>query len=107
MANKNWLVFPSIKAPSPADPGKTWTCKISSHFVEGNAFIARRSPIFQIWAHLIGELPPIAHIDMVANKRPTTTVSKLTDAFAGFRGVKRPYDTEGKGRICIGICSNT
>jgi len=101
MTVKNWLTFPVVNAPRPDDPSRTWSCKISSGFVEGNAFIARRTPIFQLWAHVLAELPPIAHIDMVANKRPTTSVCKLTDAVACFRGVKRPYDSEGKGESVL------
>jgi hypothetical protein len=98
---KHWLEFPPVNAPSPDDPNKMLVCKISQNFVSGNAFIARRSPIFQIWAHVVGELPPIAHVDMIANQSPTTTLCKLTDAVACFRGVKRPYDSEGNGESIL------
>lgn len=95
MPSKNWLTLPEITAPSPSDPDAVWRCRISPVFVERSAFIARKTPIFQLWTHVVGELPPI---NLIGTLRPVPTITTLHDAYACFQGVNRPYVDEVDGK---------
>ena len=98
MDNQSWLKFPTVVAPSPDDPSAMWTCAISPIFVERNNFIARKTPVFQLWAHVVGQLPPI---NLIGTLRPAPTLLTLKDAIACFKGVQRPYDTESNGESVL------
>ena len=99
MADRDWLSPPIVEAPHPNNPDEHWKCRVSQDLLARNAMIARRTPIFQIWCHVVGQLPPINNIDMLLDGHEETwpTRTTLKDAVACFQGVKRPYDNEGDG----------
>lgn len=61
----------------------------------------RSTPIFMLWAHCVGQLPPINLISMLAESNPTPTLTKLLDAHACFRGVNRPHLLENDGESVL------
>jgi hypothetical protein len=93
----HWLKPPLVNAPSAKDCASTVIYKISEEFFEKNAYIYRRTPIFQIWTHVIGELPPINNVSSILKTGISPTISTLKDSIACFKGVKRPYDGEIDG----------
>lgn len=93
----HWLEPPLVQAPSALDKNYIVKYRISNEFFDKNGYINRRTPIFQIWTHVIGEFPPINNISYLKNNLPFPTVSTLLDSVACFRGVNRPCDVENNG----------
>jgi len=94
---KRWLELPDVLAPSPNDKAVLIQLSISPEFVNKNAYIKRRTPIFQLWTHVIGEQPPINNISREFIKDPPTLMT-LGSATALFMGVKRPYHDDDDGK---------
>lgn len=93
----SWLSLPDVSAPSAMDRTVTHRYRISPEFVERNAGINRNTPVFQLWTHLVGTLPPINNVGRLAGAVPTPTLTTLADAKGCFQGIKRPHDTERDG----------
>lgn len=98
---RHWLKPPMVTAPHPDDRTKTASYSISEHFTYCNAAVSRLSPIFQVWAHIVGELPPINNISRLLRGVVIPTLTTLADSVACFRGVKRPYDDEENGESVL------
>jgi hypothetical protein len=96
-SKSHWLSFPIVKAPSPFDRDKFINLRISTEFVEKNAFIKRRTPVFAVWTHVVGQPPPINNIAREFNRVPPPALSTLADAHACFMGVNRPYHDDDTG----------
>lgn len=94
---KHWLSPPNIVAPSPDDQSKRILLGISQEFVDRNAAVFRRTPVYQIWTHLVGELPPINNVSRLMDGDLPPTITTLNESVACFRGVNRPYDDEENG----------
>jgi hypothetical protein len=94
---ENWLTFPEVSAPSGLSRKVANRYRISPEFVERNASISRNTPILQIWAHIVGQLPPINNISRLAGATPTPTLSTLANSVGCFQGLKRPHDDEHDG----------
>lgn len=97
----DWLSLPLIQALAATDRSKTVIYKISEGFIRTNANIMRRVPIFQLWAHLVGVIPPINNISILEKGSLKPDLTTLEDSVACFRGVKRPYDDESQGESVI------
>jgi hypothetical protein len=97
----DWLSLPLIDAPAATDRSKIVIYKISEGFIRTNANIIRRVPIFQLWAHLVGVVPPIHNISILEKGPLRLDLTTLKDSVACFRGVKRPYDDESEGESII------
>jgi hypothetical protein len=97
----DWLTLPLIEAPAATDRSKTVIYKISEGFIRTNANIRRRVPIFQLWAHLVGVVPPINNVAILEKGLLKPDLTTLKDSVACFRGVKRPYDDEPHGESII------
>lgn len=97
----HWLSPPPVSAPSGKDRTKTVHYSISPEFFEKNAVVGKKTPIFQIWAHVIGELPPINNIGYLNRFDVRPTISTLNDSIACFEGVNRPYDLEDNGHSIL------
>jgi len=96
-SNRHWLDLPHVSAPSPEDRTKQIRCAISPDYVDSLAGASRLTPIFQLWTHVVGELPPINNASRLTAGPVVPTLTTLVDAIACFRGVKRPYDDEPDG----------
>lgn len=99
--NRYWLRPPCVNAPDPEDRTKTVTYEVSELFTYTLAAASRLSPIFQMWAHVVGELPPINNVSRLARGEVIPTLTTLADSVACFRGVKRPYDDEEDGNSVL------
>jgi hypothetical protein len=98
---KHWLNLPVVRAPSATNRTKIVQYAISEQFIGRNSTVVRLSPIFQVWTHVIGELPPINNIQRVTRGTLTPTLTTLADSVALFRGVRRPYDDEEQGESVL------
>ena len=97
----NWLSFPEVSGPSALSRSVAHRYAVSPEFVERNAGINRNTPIFQIWAHIVGQLPPINNISRLATARPTPSLTTLASAVGCFQGVRRPHDDEHDGDLVL------
>jgi hypothetical protein len=93
----HWLKPPVVTAPDPVDRSKTINLAFSDEFFAKHSGVFRRSPIFQIWTHVVGQLPPINNISRLMRGELVPTISTLADSVACFQGVKRPYIDEENG----------
>lgn len=96
-----WLNPPHVMAPDPEDHAKLITLEISRTWIETLFFNRRRSPIFQVWAHVVGKLPPINNISRLAEASLSPSLITLSDSISCFRGVRRPHGSEEQGRSVI------
>jgi len=99
--NRHWLDFPSVQALSPDDQKSFVNYAVSEDYVDTLAGAARLTPIFQLWAHVVGELPPINNVSRLRHGPVIPTLTTLAQSVACFRGVKRPYDDEQDGRSIL------
>jgi hypothetical protein len=93
----NWLDFPIVAAPAAHDRSAISRYEISRTFITKHADNRRCTPIFQLWAHVIGQLPPINNIGRVQQADPTPSLTTLADSVACFQGINRPHDREEDG----------
>ena len=92
----SWLKLPDVKAPG-LDRKATVTYRISPEFVQKNTNINRATPVMQLWAHVVGQLPPINNIGRLATGKPVPTTTTLHQSVALFQGLNRPHDDEKDG----------
>jgi hypothetical protein len=97
----SWLSPPLVRAPSPLDRSEHVSFELSKELFEKNAFLKKRTAIFQLWTHVVGTLPPIPGIHKVAGGPNPATVCSLYDSVACFQGVNRPYDGEDGGDLIV------
>jgi hypothetical protein len=93
----HWTTPPDVTGPSPHDPNRQMKFGISRSFLVRLAEKNQLSDIWQIWAHVVGELPPINNIRRVMSAQDAPTILTLNDATACFEGAMRPYDGERDG----------
>lgn len=54
--------------------------------------------MFQAWAHLVGEMPPVNNAELVRRAEyPDAHFGCLSEAHACFKGVQRRYDDDDNG----------
>lgn len=95
--DRHWLRPPRVQAPAPDDRSKSVDYEISEDMTYTMAAASRLSPIFQLWAHVVGELPPINNISRLSRGEVIPSLTTLRQSVACFRGVMRPYDDELEG----------
>jgi hypothetical protein len=100
-AERHWLRPPLVPAPAAQDFDKPAIYEISPSFLQSHAGIFRRTPIFQVWTHLVGELPPINNVSRLAKGALVPTLTTLDDSVACFEGVNRPYCEEANGESVL------
>jgi len=91
------LELPAVSAPSPLDPKQSVDLEISSSTIQKFAKVGRKTPIFEAWAHLVGEMPPINNAMYLPSQRPAARLGILKNAHACFKGVRRPYGDQDRG----------
>lgn len=101
MTNRHWLRPPFVLAPSPYNRGKLVRFEISETFLRTLVTSRRISPIYWVWAHVVGELPPINNISRLLQVDVMPSLTTLEQSIACFRGVKRPYDDEEEGKSVL------
>ena len=94
---KHWLSFPNVDAPSAEDRNKKVRYTVSEDFVQRNFEMGRCSLIFQLWTHVVGELPPIGDLNRLGSRLLAPAITTLGDCVACFRGVRPRYYDEEEG----------
>lgn len=92
-----WLSPPNITAPDCTPEKAEIEYGISAEFPELASSGRRRTPLFQVWAHAVGQLPPLPNIVRFETKVHHPTLTTLHDAVACFKGVNRPHTGESDG----------
>lgn len=90
--------FPDVQAIAPDASGALIKLAISESTISKLIVAGRRTDIFQAWAHLVGEMPPVNNAELVRRTdHPEAKIISLADAHACFKGVKRRYDQDDDG----------
>ena len=70
-------------------------CSTIKKLIDAN----RRTELFQVWAHLVGEMPPVNNAHLVQmTEHSSDAIVAIEDAHACFKGVNRRYDQDENGR---------
>jgi hypothetical protein len=92
-----WYCPPNIDAPHYNGREQRLCLGVSDDITGKRTPHCRKTPLFMVWAHAIGRLPPIHAISHLAESAPTPTLTTLDDATACFRGIHRPHLREDNG----------
>lgn len=96
---KDFANPPLVSALCPEGSGETVQLMISPSTIKKFIDARRSTEMFQAWAHLVGEMPPINNAELVRRTdHPDATISAVRDAHACFKGVKRRYDQDDDGK---------
>jgi hypothetical protein len=91
-AKRSLNVFPLIEAPDPDDHTKTIKLEIATSTIEKLVVAKRRTQLFEAWAHLVGDMPPVNNAELVRRTEYNhASFATIRDAFACFQGVRRRY----------------
>src|SRR4051794_35729205 len=94
---RHWLRPPPVNAPGADDRSTSAVYTVAEDYMYTLRSVHRLSPIFQMWAHVVGEPPPINNISRIDRLPVKPSLTTLDDSVACFRGVKRPYTDEEEG----------
>lgn len=97
VARLHWRHPPPVEAPCPTDRNKILRLGISADLTGVGRDNFKRTPLYMVWAHLHGCLPPITNAAVAEATGLKPTYCTLLQARACFRGVNRPHDTEDGG----------
>lgn len=97
----HWLDFETTTAPNPVKDGEPLRVAMSPELIRMSGNILRATPVYQLWCHVMGKLPPINNIAKVESSEPKPTLTTLHDAVACFGGLQRPHDDEFDGRSVL------
>jgi hypothetical protein len=101
MPELKWNRPPLIKAPSCLDRAATINLGVSDDMTGIRNPNFRNTPLFMVWTHTLGMLPPINAIGKLEASDPTPTLCTLFDSTACFQGVDRPYLNEANGENIV------
>jgi hypothetical protein len=96
-----WRYPPPVEAPSHADKSNIVKYAISEDLTGVNRANWLRTPLYWVWVHLHGKVPPIQNISVLARDQPQPDFTTLLDATACFQGIKRPHLTENNGESVL------
>lgn len=91
------LKLPLLSAPSPDDPDKMIKVRVSDATLYRLYTANRKTALWQAWAHLTGQLPPIPNTAAIRPMVPHGSFDPLEGARACFRGIRRPHREEQDG----------
>lgn len=97
MPGTSWYDPPTVTGPSHLSKSDRLTLLASDDVTGARSRNFRHTPLFMYWAHIVGRLPPINAIGLLAEGDPTPTLLTLHDAVACFQGVERPHLLEDNG----------
>ena len=91
------LDLPQVKVPSPDDPDTLIKATVSESTLYRLYTSQRKTALWQAWAHLSGQLPPIPNTSAIRSMVPHGSFDSTEHARACFRGIKRPHREEQDG----------
>jgi len=92
-----WLDLPAtVEAPSEADRTISCIFRLSSSDSVKMARACRRQPIFELWSCVLGVPPPVPGCKH-RNRRVAGRLTRLKEAHALFKGIKRPLAEDDDG----------
>jgi hypothetical protein len=92
-----WLQFPkTIAARSPLDRAQVCTFRVAETDLRKAVRAGRRQPIMEFWSVVVGSPPPIPGVDH-RNRETLGDLASLKDAYACFRGIRRPVAEDDDG----------
>lgn len=90
---------PLVTALCPEGSGALVQLEIAPSTIKKLIEANRRTDLFQAWAHLVGEMPPVNNAELVRiTEHANDPIAAIGDAHACYRGVKRRYDEDDDGR---------
>jgi hypothetical protein len=92
-----WYDPPLVSAPHYEDRSRTMTLGVSDDMTGARSRNFRHTPLWMFWTHIVGQLPPINAVGLLAESDPTPTIQTLADATACFQGIQRPHLLEDNG----------
>jgi hypothetical protein len=96
-----WLALPKLTALHPECRDQRVEVRVSEETLYQLYRANRKTPIWQAWAHLVGEMPPIPNASLLDGTAPEGSFGSLEAAAACFRGIKRPHRSEETGDSVI------
>lgn len=97
MTVKNWREPPLVSARSWEDNSRIVQFAVSDDVTGRGRTNWRSTPLYQLWTHLLGQLPPINNASVAQGDGVNITFSNLQDATSCFMGVERPYIDRDNG----------
>jgi len=95
-----WYSPPNVAAPDFRVRERSLILGPSSDLT-GDRGNFRHTPLYMYWAHLVGQLPPINAIHLLAENDPQPTLCTLHDATACFQGIERAHLREDQGESVL------
>src|SRR5947209_5073483 len=83
----NLLQPPVVTARSPFGEREQVRLEISATTIQKIVQAGLKVPIFQAWAHLVGELPPVNNVFKLRVEHPGARIRTIAEASTIFRGV--------------------
>jgi hypothetical protein len=96
-----WRNPPLVTASSHEDKIKKVQYSISADLTGTKRLNWKRTPLYWVWVHLLGKLPPFTNAGIIQRDGVSPTFSTLLDATACFQGVERPHNTEDNGNSVL------
>ena len=97
----DWRNPPNITAPSPDKGGAEIYLEVSNDILSPARNNFRKTPLFQVWTHLLGCPPPIPNVSILEHDDLQPTYQTLHDASSCFKGIKRPINNQENGAEVI------
>lgn len=98
-ANPDYKLFepPVVLAPNPDGSGDFITLEISASTLAKIVQSHRHTQMFEAWAHLVGEFPPVNNAFKAQLENAGKELRSLRESAVCFKGVRRPVDSDDSG----------
>lgn len=93
-----WIDFPqTVFAKAPFKGSGAVLFRVSRNAIMKYGENNRVQPILDFWGCVEGQCPPAFNVEFLAAQEKGFLLSPLADAYACFRGIKRPLDGDDHG----------
>lgn len=97
----HWQSPPPVNAPSPDNQSEAVAYDISNDITSRDSPNFQLTPIFQVWSHLHGQVPPIKNVSILEFDEVKPTLQTLHDATSCFKGINRPINKQENGNEVV------
>lgn len=96
-----WLNFPElVRGRNPFSKNEIAKFRVSQADLNKQAEIARRQPIYEFWANVMGKPPPVSG----QIEHPVEPLKSFWDAYACWQGINRPCGQDSDGHNLVAYC---